>query len=286
MKIIKIDDINYPKSLLKIKNPPKKLYLEGNEKLLNQDSLAIVGSRRCSQYGIKYAKIFAREISKQGITIISGLATGIDSASHKGALEYIGNTIAVLGSGINNIFPKENEDLAIKIIKSGGCVISEYKPNEEANMHNFPKRNRIISGLAKGVLVVEANYRSGSSITAKYGFEQNKKVFCLPRDLGVTNGIGTNNLIKLGASLVTSPNDILQEFGKSSVKEEILQEIEEIEIKKEYQDVYNLLSYEPTNIEVIKAKSTLPVSIISQKLVMLELENCIKSLPGNYYIRV
>ena len=189
MRIINITDDTYPKKLIEIKNPPKKLYVEGNEKLLNNISLAIVGSRDCSEYGIKYAKKFSKVISSNNITIISGLAIGIDTVAHETAKKCRGNTIAVLGGGLNKIFPKENERLFKEILENDGCIISEYGPNEEVDMKNFPKRNRIISGIATGILVVEAAYRSGSAITAKYGFEQNKKVFCIPRDIGISNGI-------------------------------------------------------------------------------------------------
>ena len=170
MKIIKITDIKYPKRLLEIKNPPKQLYVEGNEKLLNNDSLAIVGSRNCTSYGIKYAKEFASEISKNNITIVSGLAIGIDSVAHAFSKDSNGKTIAVMGCGLDKIFPKENKELFNQILENNGCIISEYPPNTEINTKNFPKRNRIISGISLGVLVIEAAYRSGSTITARHRF--------------------------------------------------------------------------------------------------------------------
>lgn len=170
MKIIKTTDSKYPKRLLEIKNPPEKLYVEGNEELLNNDSLAIVGSRNCTEYGIKYAKEFASKISRNNITIISGLAIGIDAVAHEASKDNKGKTIAVLGSGLKNIYPKENKELFNQILENGGCVISEYGPDEKINMKNFPTRNRIISGMAMGVLVVEAGYRSGSTITGRLRF--------------------------------------------------------------------------------------------------------------------
>ena len=287
MKIIEITDKNYPKRLLDIKNPPPKLYVKGNEKLLNNISLAIVGSRKATEYGIKYAQKFAKAIAEYNVTIISGLAIGIDAVSHDVAKDCIGNTIGVLGCGINQIYPEENKELFSEILENGGCIISEYEPDEEINMKNFPKRNRIISGIAMGILVVEAGYRSGSTITAKYGFEQNKKVFCLPRDIGVTNGIGTNDLIKIGAKLVTRPEDILEELGIINAKEEEHnQKIEIPKIKKEYEDIYNLILYTPTNLQYITNKSGIKISEINQKLTILELEGYIKSLPGNNYVRI
>ena len=177
MKTIKITDINYPKRLKEIKNPPKQLYIEGDEKLLNNKSIAIVGSRNCTNYGIKYAEEFAKELSKNNITIVSGLAIGIDTVAHEFSKDYKGKTIAVLGSGLDIIYPKENKELYKKILENGGCIISEYEKGTKIDSKNFPKRNRIVSGISLGILVIEAAYKSGSTITARLGFEQSKKVF-------------------------------------------------------------------------------------------------------------
>lgn len=168
MNILKITDTKYPKRLLDIKNPPKQLYVKGNVELLNNDSLAIVGSRKCTSYGIKYAKEFASKISKNNITIVSGLAIGIDAVAHDFSKNFKGKTIAVVGCGLDKIYPEENTELFKQILENEGCIISEYPPDEEVNMKNFPKRNRIISGISKGILVVEATFRSGSTITARY----------------------------------------------------------------------------------------------------------------------
>lgn len=296
MKIINITDNMYPKKLLDIKNPPKKLYVEGNEKLLNNTSLAIVGSRNCSEYGIEQAKRFSKIISRNNITIISGLAIGIDTIAHETAKQYNGNTIAVLGSGLKKIFPEENKKLVKEILERNGCIISEYNPDEDVKMKNFPKRNRIISGISIGVLVIEAAFRSGSTITAKYGFEQNKKVFCIPRDIGVSNGIGSNNLIKNGAILVTKPEEILENLNIKYEENNIMPETEEITIQneknkeitlgKQYKDIYNLISYTPQNIQQISIKSKLEISEINQRLTILELQGFIKNLPGNNYVRI
>ena len=220
MKIIEKEDENYPKQLLKIKQPPEKLYILGDEKLLQNLSLAIVGSRSCSEYGIKHTKEFAKEIAEAGITVISGLALGIDTVAHEVAQNCKGKTIAVVGCGFDYIYPEENKELFCSILTNGGCIISEYEPNEPIDMRNFPKRNRIISGLSDGVLVVEAGYKSGSGITGRLALEQNKKVFCLPRNIGESKGIGTNELIQKGAKLVIKPQDILQEFGVKNKEQE------------------------------------------------------------------
>ncbi len=288
MEVIEKGDKSYPKGLLNESKPPKKLYLEGNIDLLNKDSLAIVGSRKCTEYGVKYAKEFAKEISQKDIAIISGFATGIDSVAHEVASRYKGNTIAVMGAGFNNIYPEENKELLKQLLKNGGLIISEYPPEKEVDMKNFPKRNRIISGLAKGVLVIEAGHRSGSTITARNALKQDKTVFCLPRNIGESKGVGTNELIKQGAILVTSPDDILREFNIISRKERFntLKEEQVVKIKEEYLGLYNFITYIPINIEILVKKTGISISEINQKLTLMELEGYIKSMPGNNYVRL
>ena len=184
--------------------------LFGNVELLQNPSIAIVGSRDASEYGKKFTAQFATSIACSNITIVSGMAVGIDSVAHENSIDEIGKTIAVIGSGFNYMFPKENESLFKEIIDKGGLVISEYSPNTKPNLKNFPFRNRIIAGLSMAVLVVEAKFRSGSSVTARYAFKEQKPVFCLPHSLDDINGVGTNNLLKAGAKLITKP----QEIGK------------------------------------------------------------------------
>lgn len=322
MNVINIYDENYPKNLLKIKNPPQRLYAEGNIKLLSNKCIAMVGSRIASEYGIKYAKIFAKQLSINNITIISGLALGIDTVAHEYSKNNKGGTIAVLGSGLNKIYPKENERLFYEILESNGCIISEYDPNEEANSKNFPKRNRIISGISDGILIVESAYKSGSTITARIGFKQNKEVFCIPRSLDDENKSGTNYLIKSGANIVVNPKDILEKLGIKQAKDSKINKLDEIyelnevdkkeginkkkeinntksipkkngikqinktnENKISYIDIYNLITYIPINIEELVKKSELKISELNEKLTILELEGSIKSLPGNNYVR-
>lgn len=181
MKIIKIQDKNYPEKLRNIENPPKQLYVLGNEGLLNTFGLAIIGCRQYSEYGKKVAKDLSFKLAKQGINIISGMAKGIDSFAHIGCMVAGGNTIAVLGSGFNNIYPKENIELFKEIIKKGGTVITEYSPDTKPLGSNFPLRNRIISGLSDGIIVVEASKKSGTLITVDYALEQGKEIFAVPR---------------------------------------------------------------------------------------------------------
>lgn len=178
MEVINYESNSYPVLLRYIKNPPQKLYVEGNKDILNNISISIIGSRCCTEGGYKLAKKFAKDLAGQNLNIVSGMAVGIDSASHRGALEANGKTVAVLGSGFNNIFPKENISLYNEIIKNGGAVITEYDPNTKPESSFFLARNRIVSGLSIGILVVEAMYRSGTSVTAELAKQQSRKIFC------------------------------------------------------------------------------------------------------------
>lgn len=286
IKIIDKNCSDYPKNLKSISNSPDKLYVIGNEKLLNNRSIAIVGSRKCSEYGVKYAKKFAKEISNEGITVVSGLALGIDSVAHEFSKGEKGKTIAVVGCGLNHIYPEENKELFFSILKNDGCIVSEYEPDAEIDMKNFPKRNRIISGISDGVLVVEASYKSGSTITGRIGLQQNKKVFCIPRGLEDSKGKGTNDLIQKGAKLVTSASDIFMEYENWNINYEIEKE-PNISIKKEakkhvpneYMHIYQLISYTPQNIQYFAVKSGMKIAEVTQKLIMLELQGYIKSMP-------
>lgn len=204
----------YPEKLRNIYGAPLKLFVLGNKELLNKKSLAIVGSRNATEYGKKVALQFSKDLSENGINIVSGLALGIDSCAHLGTMQLQGKgkTIAVLGSGLDTIYPKQNIELAKQIVKSGGCIITEYSLGTKPEKLNFPQRNRIISGLAKGVLVVEAREESGSLITADFALEQGREVFAVPGNILNKTSVGTNNLIKQGAKLVTSYKDILEEI--------------------------------------------------------------------------
>ena len=279
IEIINKIDENYPKKLLQIQNPPKKLYVEGNGNLLNQTSIAIVGSRKATEYGKKYAAIFAKKLSKAGISIISGMATGIDSIAHIYSMKEEGKTIAVLGSGFNHIYPRENYYLYQKILQNGGCVITEYPSETEVDMANFPRRNRIISGLAMGILVVEARKRSGSTITAKYAIQQNKEVFCIPNKLGEKTGYSPNLLIKNGANLVTCPEDILEFY-------DIEHQEKDNQITEKYQEIYKLIGELPISANEIAKLTNQTIAKITEALCILEIEGLIKHVPGNKYVRV
>lgn len=213
VKEINFSSDKYPKQLREIYNPPKRIYAIGNIEILNKVGIAIVGSRKATEYGKKVAFRLSKDLSERDIVIISGLAKGIDSHAHIGSLNVQnGKTIAVLGSGIKVIYPKENIELARQIVRKGGCIISEYPPDDTPNKSNFPERNRIISGLSKGVVIVEASEKSGALITADFALEQGREVFVVPGDIYSTTSVGTNKLIQQGAKLVMAVEDILSEI--------------------------------------------------------------------------
>ncbi len=302
MTKITIEDKEYPKQLKEIKNPPKQLYLEGNTELLKQNIISIVGSRNCTQNGEKLAKKFASELTMQKITIASGMAKGIDSAAHIGTMEAGGKTIAVLGNGFNHIFPKENIELYKEIIRKGGLIVSEYPPDTEAKSNLFLERNRIVSGLSIGVLVVEAAHRSGTSVTAKLAESQRRKVFVLPHEIDDKYGVGTNNLIKKGAILVTSTKDIINnfefleyiEFKKvctANIDKNINNKIQEQKTNKTLEvrltnkiekEVYMLIKNGNKEVNEIAKKSNKSISEITNALLMLELDGAIKKIAGGY----
>jgi len=203
-------DADYPALLKEINYAPPVLYVWGNVSVLNEFSLAIIGSRSCTQYGINMACEFARKLSNLGVVVVSGLARGIDTAAHTGALNN--KTVAVLGSGLLNVYPRENKSL-VDLITRHGAVISEFPLNTLPLRENFPRRNRIVSGLAKGVVVVEASLKSGALITANFALEQNREVFALPGKPHDIYSEGTNSLIQCGAKLVQNVDDIIAEFN-------------------------------------------------------------------------
>lgn len=211
--IITIKDKDYPKDLLHIYDAPAILYYKGDKELLHTNMIAIIGCRDCSEYGKEVSMKFSQELAKNGITIISGMAKGIDSYSHIGSIKAGGKTIAVLGSGIDIIYPKENRLLYDKILSTGGLILSEYVIGTKPSKLNFPARNRIISGLSEGVIVVEAKEKSGTLNTVDFALEQGKDIFVVPGNITSDNSVGTNELIKQGANCITCVEDILTLFA-------------------------------------------------------------------------
>lgn len=275
MRTINLSDSIFPQSLKKIKNPPNKIYVEGNEELLNKNSLAIVGTRNPTDYGKKMAFNFAKELSNENICIVSGLADGIDSYAHLGAKSGKGGTIAVLGCGFNHIYPEHNLKLYKEILEEGGCIVSEYEPEEKYKSEYFPARNRIISGLAMGVLIVEGRYRSGSSITARLAIEQKKEVFCIPSNIDSKTGYVPNDYIKNGAHLVTCKEDILEYFPK---------EKEEMQLAPEYLEIYKYMSKIPISVDEIARLTDLSVASVNERLMLMEIEGLIKNVSGGYVV--
>lgn len=211
--IITIKDKEYPNILKEIEDFPLMLYIKGNKNILNNKNIAIIGCRECTEYGRKAAVYFSYNLAKENITIVSGLAKGIDTYSHIGALKAGGKTIAVLGNGLDIIYPKQNEKIYEKIVKFGGAIITEYPLGTKPEKNNFPERNRIISGMSKGVLIIEAKEKSGTIITADFALDQGRDVFAVPGNINSVNSVGTNRLIKEGAMPVTNFRDVLENFN-------------------------------------------------------------------------
>ena len=284
MEILNIENNLYPETLRKIKNPPKKLYVCGNKMVLNSNCISVVGSRTNTKYGEKWCKKFVKEFINYGVTIVSGMALGIDKIAHESAINNGGTTIAVMPSGFNNIYPKENLKLYEQIILSGGCVITEYNPTEKASSKKFLERNRIVSGISIATIVVEAAYRSGTSVTAKLAKEQKKDVYCIPGSLDNPKSIGTNKLIKEFAKIVLSPNDVLENYKFLHKKDKIITTNIQ-SIPKEYEEIYENITDIPISTNEIAKKINADLKEIISKLTMLELDGKIRKIAGDRYIR-
>lgn len=285
-RLIKFTDAVYPDNLSRIYDPPAFFYSVGEIKPGDKKSIAIVGSRRPDGYGMVVTERLAAGLVKNGFTIISGLAKGIDTIAHRSALNNRGRTISVLGSGLDHIYPYENRNLFDEI-KLNGAVISEFEPGTKPDSVNFPKRNRVISGLALGVLVIQATEKSGSLITADFALEQNREIFAVPGPVGSHLSAGTNRLIQRGAKLVGSVDDILEELGGitdvytsevSNYKESPGEHLSKDEIK-----VFDKISDKPVHIDNIINHLNLDTSKVLAILLDLEVKDLIYQLPGKYY---
>ncbi len=283
-KKIEIGNAEYPDSLNKIKNSPKELYYSGDLSLVNKNCFAVVGSRKISSYGKMVSYDIVGQLIEAGFIIVSGLAVGVDSLAHQITIEKKGKCIAVLGNGIDekNFYPKINIKLAQKIIEQGGLIISEYPAGTSATKFTFPQRNRIIAGLSLGVLVIEAGKKSGSLITANYGFSQGKKVFAVPSSIYKKESRGCNLLIKKGAVFTENINDILSEFGKLNLQFS-LKKREVVGNSKEEQLILNSLKGEELNLEKIIERTKLSPAEIMCNIATLEIEDKIQDLGNNIY---
>jgi DNA processing protein len=285
LKILALGQEGYPGNLSNIPAAPLVLYVKGDISLEDNSALSIVGSRKASFYGLSSAEKFAYELAEKGVTIVSGLARGVDSYVHRGALKAKGRTLAVIGSGFNHIYPQENEALVAEIV-SCGAVISEFPLDTKPLKENFPRRNRIISGLSLGVLVVEAGKNSGAMITADFALEQNREVFALPGRIDSAQAFGPHKLIKQGAKLVTCVEDILEEFDfKVKPQEAEVTSLVEIPERIPEESVYSLINEQPLTFDELVEKSNIAIPEISDILLKLQLRKLVKQLPGKQFVR-
>jgi len=288
LKVLTLEDDDYPQILKNIPSPPIVLYIKGC--FTSQDDLAlgIVGSRQASFYGLNCAEKFAHDLAGMGVVVVSGMARGIDTCAHRAALRNKGRTIAVMGSGFGDIYPSENKKLSEDISQSG-AVISEFSFNTPPKRENFPRRNRIISGLSLGVLVVEAAKNSGALITADFALEQGREVFAIPGKVDSPNSSGTNELIKQGAKLASSANDIIDELKIQIVSNIKIQESNESVhgniLTKEQVEFYKLFSEKPISWDELIVKTNMQIPGISKMVLELETKKFIRQLPGKQLIR-
>lgn len=294
--LLYLEDALYPALLKETARFPIILFVDGNVDILNSPQLAMVGSRKPTPLGLENAFAFAKQLASMGITITSGLAMGIDGASHEGALAANGSTIAVLGTGIDQVYPKKHVSLARRIIDNGGTLISEFLLGTEVKAENFPQRNRLISGLSLGTLVVEATLQSGSLITAHYAVEQNREIFAMPGSIHNTLSRGCNHIIKQGAKLVETVDDVFEELlilakkiNYTIIKKEKLTECSKLDFKDpvesldlSYKKLLDCIDFETTPIDVIIVRSGLCAEEVASMLLILELKDFIASVIGGY----
>ena len=289
VQIVTLEDEGYPEPLRTIPDPPLALYIRGRLVEADRMAVAIVGARYASRYGLQCAEHLAYELALRGLAVVSGLARGIDAAAHRGALNASGRTLAVLGSGFNRLYPPEHTELA-KQIAEYGAVISEYPMEIGPLPHNFPRRNRLISGLSLGVVVVEAGPRSGSLITADCALEQGREVFAVPGPVTAVTSQGTHRLIKQGAALVTSVDDILDELHLTPQGPSQVESSEGVVVAvpppaPEARVLASLSADHPTEIDAIARHSGLTMPEVSSTLLQMELKRLVQQLPGKRFIR-
>ena len=281
--IIYLGHQDYPKQLLEIPDPPLLLYCKGNLSYVQKSTLAIVGSRNATVQGVQHAESFSKALSEAGWCISSGLAAGVDTAAHQGGMQGIGGTIAVIGTGIDIVYPARNRELAHQIAAKG-CILSEYHLGTPAQPGNFPRRNRIISGLAQGVLVVEAAAQSGSLITARMAAEQGREVFAIPGSIHAPLSRGCHQLIKQGAKLVESAQDIVDELtGLPSLMPQLPQKQGE---KEPIDGLLAIIGYDPIQFDTLLLQSGENIADLSAKVFELEMQGVLETLPGGFLRRV
>src|SRR5213082_1081772 len=286
--VITQESPSYPKSLREIHAPPIVLYVWGDLQERDNHAIGVIGSRRTTHYGSECAKKLSYQIAYAGLTVISGLARGIDTAAHQGALAAKGRTIAVIGAGLLEIYPPENRGLAEKIMGGNGAIVSEFSMEIKPDRQTFPMRNRIISGWSHGILVVEAGLNSGALITASQAIEQGRSVYAVPGHINAPSAMGSNRLIQQGAKLVMSASDILDDL------QILLPESKPIafatrplpELSESERSVYDAIEASETAIDAIAARCNLPSPTVSSVLLRLELKRLVKQLPGKYFMKL
>ncbi len=286
--LICYQDDAYPELLRQIPDHPVMLYACGNIELLKMPQIAIVGSRNCTPGGAQNAFDFAMQCAAAGLCVTSGLALGIDSAAHRGALEIGGSTIAVMGTGLDRVYPWRNRKLAAEIIDRG-LMLSEFAPGTVARPANFPQRNRIISGLAMATLVVEATARSGSLITARLAAEQGREVFALPGSIHNPQSRGCHRLIRDGASLIETAEEIAAELGSLfdfATHQQSPVANHTVALDSEHRSLLESIGYDPVHCDLLVQRSGLTIDKLSSMLVTLELNDLIQSAPGGCYVRI
>jgi len=289
-RILTLADPDYPQLLLESADPPSLLYVKGRVELLNRPALAIVGSRNATPQGLKDAEALAADLAAQGLTIVSGLALGIDGAAHRGGLKGEGGSVAIIGTGADRIYPSRHKELALQLATEG-AIVSEMPPGTQPQASHFPRRNRIISGLSQGVVVLEASLKSGSLITARMAAEQGREVFAIPGSIHAPQSRGCHALIRQGAKLVESAQDVLEELkipattvpglpqeGVSAPGAAASDETED--------PVLAALGYDPMGLDALIARTGMDASTLQVALLELELEGRIARLPGGLFQRV
>lgn len=287
IEFVTILDKNYPAFLKEIPDPPFVLYYKGKLPKEKDFLIAVVGSRACTYYGREATEKIVYDLVRWGIVIVSGLALGIDSLSHQAALKAKGITIAILACGLDSVYPSSHRHLSNKIIEMGGAIISEQHPGTLPLKAFFPLRNRIISGLSRGIIIIEAAIKSGALITARCALEQNREVFALPGSIFSKTCEGTNNLLKMGAHPLTCAEDVLTEFNIKGIKGPSTSlGAGNKGDNKEEDLILSLLSDEPTEINELVKKSKMNVSLVNSTLIMLEIRERVKNIGGGSYIKI
>src|SRR6267154_355389 len=287
--VITADSPLYPRQLREIHAPPMVLYVWGELEDRDQHAIAVIGSRRTTHYGTESAKKLSYQLAYAGLTVISGLARGIDTAAHQGALAAKGRTIAVIGSGLSRLYPPENAALAEKIRTGNGAILSEFSMEIEPDRQTFPMRNRIISGWSQGILIVEAGLNSGALITASQAIEQGRSVYAVPGHINAPSAMGSNRLIQQGAKLVMDASDILDDLQILLPESKPSPETAARPLpplSDEERRVYDAIDATETAIDEIAARSELASAAVSSTLLRLELKHLVKQLPGKYFVKL